>query len=77
MYDSQNPLIANDLHPIIGDIKVQEITIHVVDKYIQTLQKTPPVSTKNNKAKTSYVTKPSRKSLSCFAVHLNKRFDGN
>ena len=41
MYDSQNSLIANYINPIIGDMKVQDVTPRVVDKYIQTLQKTP------------------------------------
>lgn len=55
MYDSQNSLIANYINPIIGDIKVQDVTPRMVDKYIQTLQKTPSVSTKTHKAKTVYV----------------------
>ena len=46
MYDSQNSLIANYINPIIGDMKVQDITTRVVDKYIQTLQKTPAVNTR-------------------------------
>lgn len=44
MYDSQTALIANYINPIIGDMEVQDITTRVVDKYIQTLQKTPSVS---------------------------------
>ena len=55
MYDSQNSLIANYINPIIGDMKVQDITTRVVDKYIQTLQKTKSVSTKTRKAVTTYV----------------------
>ena len=56
MYDSQTALIANYINPIIGDMKVQDITTRVVDKYIQTLQKTPSVSRKNRKARTEFVT---------------------
>ena len=56
MYDSQTALIANYINPIIGDMEVQDITTRVVDKYIQTLQKTPPVSRKNRKARTEFVT---------------------
>ncbi len=56
MYDSQNSLISNYINPIIGDVKVQDVTPRVVDKYIQTLQKNPSVSTKTHKAKTTYVT---------------------
>lgn len=55
MYDSQNSLIANYINPIIGEMKVQDVTPRMVDKYIQTLQKTPSVSTKTHKAKTVYV----------------------
>lgn len=56
MYDSQTALIANYINPIIGDMEVQDITTRVVDKYIQTLQKTPSVSQKNRKARTEFVT---------------------
>ena len=56
MYDSQNSLIANYINPIIGNMEVQSITPRVVDKYIQTLQKTESVSTKTRKATTTYVT---------------------
>ena len=42
--------------PIIGDMKVQDITTRVVDKYIQTLQKTPAVNTRTHHAKTEFVT---------------------
>ena len=55
MYDSQTALIANYINPIIGDMEVQDITTRVVDKYIQTLQKTPSVSRKNRKARTEFV----------------------
>lgn len=56
MYDGQTALIANYINPIIGDMEVQDITPRVVDKYIQTLQKTPSVSRKNRKARTEFVT---------------------
>lgn len=56
MYDNQTALIANYINPIIGDMEVQDITTRVVDKYIQTLQKTPSVSRKNRKARTEFVT---------------------
>ena len=56
MYDSQTALIANYINPILGDMEVQDITTRVVDKYIQTLQKTPSVSRKNRKARTEFVT---------------------
>lgn len=56
MYDAQTSLIANYINPIIGDMEVQSITTRVVDKYIQTLQKTPCVSTKTCKARSEFVT---------------------
>lgn len=56
MYDGCCGLIANYINPIIGDLEVQSITPRVVDKYIQTLQKTPSVSPKTRKASTVYVT---------------------
>lgn len=56
VYDSHTALIANYINPIIGDMAVQDITPRVVDKYIQTLQKTPSVSRKNRKARTKFVT---------------------
>lgn len=56
MYDGQTALISNYINPIIGDMEVQDITARVVDKYIQTLQKTPSVSRKNRKARTEFVT---------------------
>lgn len=56
MYDNQTGLIANYINPIIGDMAVQDITPRIVDKYIQTLQKTPAVVRKCRKAKTEYVT---------------------
>ena len=53
MYDAQTSLIANYINPIIGEMEVQSITPRVVDKYVQTLQKTPCVTTKTYKAKTN------------------------
>ena len=44
------------MNPIIGHLVVQAINPRVVDKYIQTLQKTPSVSRKNRKARTEFVT---------------------
>lgn len=55
MYDGQTALIANYINPIIGDMAVQEVSPRTVDKYIQTLQKTPCVSTKTRKARSEFV----------------------
>lgn len=56
MYESQTALIENYIRPIIGNVPVQEISPLVVDKYLNTLKKTPAVSTKMRKARTKYVT---------------------
>ena len=78
MYDSQNSLIANYINPIIGDMKVQDITTRVVDKYIQTLQKTPAVNTRRTTPKRSLSpTLPSRRSSNFSAVPSSRRFGGN
>ena len=79
MYDSQNSLIANYINPIIGDMKVQDITTRVVDKYIQTLQKTPAVNTRTHHAKTEFLspTLPSRRSSNFSAVPSSRRFGGS
>lgn len=39
----------------VGDMEVQAITPRVVDKYIQTLQRTPPVCKRNRKPKTEFI----------------------
>ncbi len=56
MYDASCALIANYVNPIIGQVEIQAINTRVVDKYIQTLQKTPAVNTKTRKATTRYLT---------------------
>ncbi len=78
MYDSQNSLIANYINPIIGDMKVQDITTRVVDKYIQTLQKTPAVNTKTHHAKTEFVTNATiEKIIKLLRVPSSRRFGGS
>lgn len=55
-YDSSTGLIANYINPLLGNVKVQEITPHFADKFYKRLQKTPAVSTRHRKAATQYVT---------------------
>ena len=55
-YDSNCGLIANYINPIIGDLRVQEVTTRVADKFVQTLQKTKPVIRRNVQPKTEYLT---------------------
>ena len=54
-YDSNCGLIANYINPIIGDLKVQEVTTRTADKFVQTLQKTKPVVRRNIQPKTEYL----------------------
>lgn len=55
IYDSNCSLIRNYINPIIGHWEIQSITPLAVDKYIQTLRKTPCVSTKTHKATSTHV----------------------
>lgn len=56
MFNSCSSLIQNYIDPFLGDMRLQDVTTRVVDKYIQTLQRTPPVTTRTRKAKTQHVT---------------------
>lgn len=56
MYSSQTRLIRNYINPLIGSMKIQDITPRTVDKFILALQKTTPVSTKTHRARTEFVT---------------------
>ena len=55
MYDSQTALIANYINPIIGDMEVQAVTPRAVDGYISDLAENQSVSTRPEKAVTTYV----------------------
>ena len=78
MYDSQNSLIANYINPIIGDMKVQDVTPRVVDKYIQTLQKTPAVNTRTIMQRQTWsLTPPSRRSSSSCAAPSSRQYGGS
>lgn len=54
-YDSNCALIANYINPIIGDLKVQDVTPRVADKFVQTLQKTRPVVKRNRQPRTEFL----------------------
>ena len=78
MYDSQNSLIANYINPIIGDMKVQDVTPRVVDKYIQTLQKTPAVNTRTIMQRQTWsLTPPSRRSSNSCAAPSSRQYGGS
>ena len=55
-YSSNTSLITNYINPLIGTIKVQDMTPLAVDRFIQKLQKTAPVECPFRHAKTEYVT---------------------
>lgn len=56
MYSSSCGLINNYVNPIIGKLNIQDITSRTVDKYVQTLRKTPAVSTRTHRATAKYLT---------------------
>ena len=55
-YDMNVALITNYINPTIGYQLVQNITPKFIDAYYIRLQSIEPVSTKNHKAKTKYLT---------------------
>ncbi len=58
-YDSNKSLYYNYIKPMIGDLKLSDITTRTMNKFYQDLLKVKAISTHNRKAKTEYVT-PSR-----------------
>lgn len=54
-YDSNLALISNYINPLIGHLKIQEITPRYVDKFYQQLSKTPSVISRNRKPKNKFV----------------------
>ncbi len=54
-YEANVGITANYINPIIGHLEVQNITPRVADKYIQTLQKTPPAATRSRKSPTTFL----------------------
>lgn len=56
VWSSNLSLMNNYVLPIIGDVKLQAFDTLMIDRYIDTLRKTHPVSTRTHKAKTEYLT---------------------
>lgn len=54
-YDARRGLIFNYINPVIGDMKIEDVTTRVLDKYYQSLLKMKSVSTKNHR-KSVYLT---------------------
>lgn len=55
-YTANTGLIENYINPLIGDQIVQDVNRRTVDRFIQQLQKTPPVETPYRHARTEFVT---------------------
>lgn len=58
VYDSNTALISNYINPVIGDLKVQDITPKYVDQFYRQLQKTKSVVARNRKPKNEYLAPP-------------------
>ena len=55
-YTANTGLIENYINPLLGDQIVQDMNRRTVDRFIQQLQKTPPVETPYRHARTEFVT---------------------
>ena len=55
-YESRNSLIANYIRPLIGDMKLEDVTPRIMDKYYRDLLSVKAVSSKYVKARTEYLT---------------------
>ena len=55
-YETARGLIFNYIDPIIGDLSLDEITPHVIEKYYQGLLKTKSKIVRNRKPKNQYLT---------------------
>ena len=55
-YSSRLGMINNYINPLIGDIKLEDLTPRMMDKFYISLTKVKTKSNKNRKARTEYVT---------------------
>ena len=55
-YSTNTALIANYINPLIGTVKVQDVSPLAIDRFIQKLQKTSPVECPFRHARTEFVT---------------------
>ena len=55
-YTANTGLIENYINPLLGDQIVQDVNRRTVDRFIQQLQKTPPLETPYRHARTEFVT---------------------
>ena len=56
-YESRKSLIANYIRPLIGDMKLEDVTPRIMDKYYRDLLSVKAVSSKYVKARTEYLTR--------------------
>ncbi len=54
-YESRKSLIANYIRPLIGDMKLEDVTPRIMDKYYRDLLSVKAVSSKYVKARTEYL----------------------
>lgn len=55
MYESSTSLMRNYIIPLIGQMKVQDVTTRVADQFVAQLEKTPAVSCSTRRAATEFV----------------------
>lgn len=55
-YESRQSILANYVRPIIGDMKLEDVSPRVMDKYYRDLLKVKAVSSQYAKARTEFVT---------------------
>lgn len=55
-YKSNTSLIRNYISPVLGKMKIQDVTKRVIDKYYQQLSKTSPVVSHGRVPRTKYLT---------------------
>ena len=63
-YESRKSLIANYIRPLIGDMKLEDVTPRIMDKYYRDLLSVKAVSSKYVKARTEFLTPFSHTRLS-------------
>ena len=55
-YEGRKSLIGNYIRPLIGDMKLEDVTPRIMDKYYRDLLSVKAVSTRFTKARTEYLT---------------------
>ena len=77
-YESRKSLIANYIRPLIGDMKLEDVTPRIMDKYYRDLLSVKAVSSKYVKARTEYLTPHTVREFTRHCEMLSiKRSSGN